>query len=275
MTSLITPGTTDLDVAAPTRTRRRGGDLAVLLHQIRYEQLGFWRNPQAVIFTFIFPAAFMAVIGAVFGGDETSDFFYGHTGLEYYVPTIAALSVLGACYAQLAITLSMRRQMGVLKRVHATPLPAWIYFVGLLAHCIFVSLVDVLLVAGVAGLYDVSPPADWPTLLITLLLGAASFCALGAAVASLVSNSEAAPAVVQFVQFPLLFISGSYFPIHSALLTTIAGALPVKPFNDAVLGAFTRPDAGLHWQHQGVLLAWGVGGALVAIWRFRWDPRPE
>jgi ABC-2 type transport system permease protein len=274
MTSVITPGATDLDVAAPTRTRRRG-DLAVLLHQIRYEQLGFWRNPQAVIFTFIFPAAFMAVIGAVFGGDQTSDFFYGHTGLEYYVPTIAALSVLGACYAQLAITLSMRRQMGVLKRVHATPLPAWIYFVGLLAHCIFVSLVDVLLVAGVAALYDVSPPADWPTLLVTLLLGAASFCALGAAVASLVSNSEAAPAVVQFVQFPLLFISGSYFPIHSDLLTTIAGALPVKPFNDAVLGAFTNPHAGLHWQHQGVLLAWGVGGALIAIWRFRWDPRPE
>jgi len=133
----------------------------------------------------------------------------------------------------------------------------------------------VLLIAGVAALYDVSPPANWAILLITLLLGAASFCALGAAVASLVSNAEAAPAVVQFVQFPLLFISGSYFPIHSALLSAIAGALPVKPFNDAVLAAFTHPGAGLHWQQHGVLLAWGLGGALMAIWRFRWDPRPE
>jgi len=91
MTSTVSPARTGLDVAVDRPARRRGGDFGVLLHQIRYEQLGFWRNPQAVIFTFVFPAAFMAVIGAVFGGNETSDFFYGHTGLEYYVPTIAAL----------------------------------------------------------------------------------------------------------------------------------------------------------------------------------------
>ena len=45
---------------------------------------------------------------------------------------------------------------------------------------------------------------------MTLVLGAASFCALGVAVASLIRNSEAAPAVVQLVLFPLLFISGTY-----------------------------------------------------------------
>ncbi len=50
------------------------------------------------------------------------------------------------------------------------------------------------------------------------VLGAASFCALGVAVASLVSNSEAAPAVAQLVLFPLMFISGTYLPNHSALL---------------------------------------------------------
>jgi ABC-2 type transport system permease protein len=41
------------------------------------------------------------------------------------VPTIAALSVVGSCYSQLAIVLATRRQNGILKRVRATPLPAW------------------------------------------------------------------------------------------------------------------------------------------------------
>jgi len=278
MTSTINPPTIGERVAdvpvRPAPARRRGGDLALLLHQIRYEQLGFWRNPQAMIFTFIFPLAFMTIIGAVFRGGASSSYFYGHTGLQYYTATIAALSVLGACYGQLAIALSMRRQTGVLKRVYATPLPAAMYFAGLLVHCVLVSVVNLLLIVGVGAAYGVPLPVSWGVLAVTLVLGAATFCALGAAVSALVRNSEAAPAVVQFVQLPLVFLSGSYFPIHSAVLTHLADALPVKPFNDAVLAAITS-HAGLHWKEQGVLLAWGVVGGLVAVRRFRWDPRPQ
>ena len=80
------------------------------------------------------------------------------------MPTIAALSVLGACYSQLAIVLSMRRQNGILKRLRATPLPAWTYFVGLLAHCVMVSIVEVALIIGIGSLYGVPLPTHWPAL---------------------------------------------------------------------------------------------------------------
>ena len=190
------------------------------------------------------------------------------------MPTIAAVSVLGSCYSQLAIVLAMRRQNGILKRVRATPLPAWTYFLGLLAHCVMVSAVDVALIAGIGRLFGVPLPTHWPALALALVLGAASFCALGVAVASLIRSSEAAPAVVQLVLFPLLFISGTYMPIHSSALNRIAGALPVRPFNQALLGPFAQ-HAGVDWKSLGVLAAWGAAGALVAIRRFRWDPRPE
>jgi ABC-2 type transport system permease protein len=54
----------------------------------------------------------------------------------------------------------------------------------------------------------------------------------------------------------------------------IAGVLPVRPFNEALLGPFAQ-HTGLDWPHLAVLLAWGVIGAAVAIRRFRWDPRPQ
>ena len=256
----------------PVATRRR--DLALVWHQIRYEQLSFWRNPQSAFFTFIFPVVIIAIFGAVFSGSTGSSFYYGLSGLQYYVPTIAALSVLGACYSQLAIVLSTRRQDGILKRLRATPLPAWIYFIGLLAHCVMVSIVDVLLIIGIGRLFGVPAPTHWAALLVTLVLGAASFCALGVAVASLIRNAEAAPAVVQFVLFPLVFVSGTYFPIHSSVLNRIAGVLPVRPFNQALLGPFAQ-HTGFDWPHLAVLLAWGVVGAAVAVRRFRWDPRPQ
>ncbi|HVV19229.1 MAG TPA: ABC transporter permease [Pseudonocardiaceae bacterium] len=251
----------------------RRNDLALLAHQVRYEQLSFWRNPQSAFFTFIFPVVIILIFGAVFSGSGGS-FFYGLSALQYYVPTIAGLSVLGACYSNLAVVLAMRRQNGILKRLRATPLPAWVYFVGLLAHCVVISVIEVALIIGVGRLYGVPMPTHWTAILVTLVLGAASFCALGVAVASLVRNAEAAPAVVQFVLFPLVFISGTYFPIHSDVLNRIADVLPVRPFNQALFGPFAE-HTGFDWPHLAVLLAWGAVGAVVAVRRFRWDPRTE
>ena len=255
----------------PAGTR---SNLRLLAHQVRYEQLSFWRNPQSAVFTFIFPVVFVVIMGALFGGSGKSSYFGGLSALQYYVPTIAALSVLGSCYGQLAVALAARRQAGILKRIRATPLPAWAYFAGLLAHCVLVSVIDIALIVVVGRLYGVPFPSHWLAITLTLVLGAASFCALGVAVASVISNAEAAPAVAQLVLFPLMFISGTYLPIHSALLNRVSGWLPVRPFNEALTGPFAR-HAGADWRDLAVLAAWGAVGAIVAVRRFRWDPRPE
>jgi len=261
-------------VAAARQPARRRNTMRLVVHQVRYEQLSFWRNPQSAVFTFIFPVVFVVIMGALFGGIRRSAYFNGLSALQYYVPTIAALSVLGSCYGQLAVALAARRQNGVLKRVRATPLPAWTYFTGLLAHCVLVSVVDVGLIVGVGRLYGVPLPSHWLALVATLVLGSASFCALGVAVASVIANAEAAPAVAQLVLFPLLFLSGTYLPIHSVLLNRITGWLPVRPFNEALTGPLVL-HAGVDWHHLAVLAAWGVLGAVVAVRRFRWNPRPE
>jgi ABC-2 type transport system permease protein len=122
--------------------------------------------------------------------------------------------------------------------------------------------------------YRVPLPAHRLAIAAALVGGAASFCALGVGVASLIRNAEAAPAVVQLILFPLVFISGTYVPIHSAVLNRVAGWLPVRPLNEALLGSFAR-HAGLDWSNLGELLAWGAAGAVVAVARFRWSPRSE
>jgi len=257
-----------------TRPPHRRHRLRLVVHQISYEQLSFWRNPQAAIFTFVFPVLFITIMGALFGSVGRSSYFGGLSPLQYYVPTIAALCVLGSCYGQLAVALAARRRSGILKRLRATPLPAWAYFIGLLVHCILVSLADIALIVGVGRLYGVPFPSQWFAIGLTLVLGAASFCAMGVAAASVITNAEAAPAVAQLVLFPLLFLSGSYMPISSPTLNRVAGWLPVRPFNEALTGPLSR-HTGTDWRHLAVLAAWGVVGAIVAVRRFRWDPRPE
>jgi hypothetical protein len=131
----------------------------------------------------IFPVVLITIFGVLFHGGGRSSYFYGMSGLQHYVPTIAALSVLGSCYSQPAIVLSMRSQDGILKRVRATPLPAWAYFLGLLAHRIMISAIDVALITGIGALFGMPLPTHWPAIALALVLGAASFCALGVAVA--------------------------------------------------------------------------------------------
>src|SRR5215831_6727908 len=135
--------------AVASQPPRRRNNLGLVLHQVRYEQLSFWRNPQSAIFTFVFPVVFVTIMGALFGSVGRSSYFGGLSALQYYVPTIAALCVLGSCYGQLAVALAARRQNGFLKRVRATPLPAWAYFAGLLAHCVVVSRGEIALIVGV------------------------------------------------------------------------------------------------------------------------------
>jgi ABC-2 type transport system permease protein len=230
--------------APPARAPARRNTAALVWHQIRYEQLSFWRNPQSAFFNFAFPLVFFAILAGVFG-NATLATIGGRpvTGLQYYTSTIVAVSVMGACYSQLAVTLSLRRQDGILKRLRGTPLPAWVMFAGLVAHCIMLSLIDAALIVGMGLLYGVPMPGHWA-------------------------------AIMQFVFFPLVFISGTYFQITSRFLDDLAGVFPVRPFNQALLNPFAL-DRGFAGHQLLVLAIWGVVGSFVAIRRFRWDPRPE
>ena len=85
------------------RPRQRGitrralrHDAALAWHQVRYEQLSFWRNPQSAFFTFVFPVVIIVLFAGLFRSAGRSSYFYGLSVLQYYVPTIAALSVLGS-----------------------------------------------------------------------------------------------------------------------------------------------------------------------------------
>ena len=94
------------------------------------------------------------------------------------------------------------------------------------------------------------------------------------ALKSLWARKARALATSLAVVLGVAFISGSYMPIHSDVLNRISGALPVRPFNLALMGPFAQ-HSGFDWKNLGVLLAWGVVGTLIAVRRFRWDPRPE
>jgi ABC-2 type transport system permease protein len=252
--------------------------LSLAVHQLKYEQKSYWRNPASAFFTFAFPVMFL-VIFASLNTNNTVDFL-GLDYNQYYVPGIICFGVISATYTNLAMTLAIRRDTGILKRLRGTPLPTRSLFGGLLLNALVISIIltAIVMVVGIA-FYGVTFPGHWPALVIALLVGAATFCALGVAIATVVPNADAAPAIVNGVLFPILFLSGVFFPIEDdTVIAHIAGIFPIRPFVNAVFAAFDPrlPHGASHgysWSDIGVMLIWLVIGAVFSIRHFRWEPR--
>lgn len=253
-------------------------DVSLVVRQVGYEQRSFWRNPASAFFTFIFPFVFLVALGTLNSGSHATVGGVQVNYNDYQVPALLAFAVMGACFTNIAISTSIRRDSGVLKRLRGTPLPPWVFMCGLIGSSVIISVMLVALTTGFGMLaYHISAPQHPLALAVTLIVGAMCFCALGLALSPLIPNADAAPAVVNGVFLPLVLLSGSFFPVPAdSLVTTFANLFPVRHFTIAVFNAF---DPGRNGSPQLlgtdllVLAAWGVVGLLVAVKRFRWEPR--
>jgi ABC-2 type transport system permease protein len=252
-------------------------DLVLAARQIGYENRAFWRNPAAAFFTFAFPLLFMVIFNVIFdGGAEIAP---GQRASDFFTPAVIVFAVINATYTSIAMTVSIARDSGVLKRIRGTPLPAWAYLFGRIAHAVLIALLLVGIVAAFNALaYGVSFP--WERigqLALVLAVGAASFCALGLAVSALMPNADAAPAIVNATILPLLFISNVFIRIEDppAWMDLVAGVFPVRPFADAMLAVYSPGLAGRPLDPADLLVvgAWGVAGLAFSLRFFSWEPR--
>lgn len=254
-------------------------DAAVAARQVRYEQLTFWRNPAAAVFAFAFPIVFLIVFGTLNNGVSITVDSHTHISYDdYYIPALITYGIIGASFTNLAVQMSIRRDSGVLKRLRGTPMPSWVFMTGVIGSSLIVSLLLTVFTTVFGMLvYHVQAPHHILPLIVTLMLGATVFCALGLALAAVIPNGDAAPAIANLVVLPLVFISGTFFPIdQSTLLAKIASYFPVRHFIAATYTAFD-PTASAGNGFSGsdliVLGVWGLAGLLVAVRRFRWEPR--
>lgn len=254
-------------------------DARLAVRQVAYENRAFWRNPPAAFFTFVFPLIFLVLFNLLFGDDTLE--LGGRTvaSSQFYVPAIAAFSIVTATFTNLAIGVSFARDQGLLKRLRGTPLPAWAYLFGRVGHAVLVTilLVAIVTVAG-ALFYSVDvPTGTLGALAVSVVAGAFTFSSLGLAMTAVVPNADAAPAVVNGVILPILFISDIFIPTEDApgWLVAIGDALPVKHLSEAMQRAFSpfAAGGGFEWGNLAVLLGWGLAGVLLAARFLSWEPR--
>jgi ABC-2 type transport system permease protein len=216
---------------------------------------------------------FFLIFGSIYGNDTIS----GIRGARFLEAGMIGYGVASTAFAGLAITMVIRRESGVLKRVRATPLPPNTYLLAVLMSTFISFLIQALLIITIGRvLFHVPLPSRPGSLFVALVVGAACFAALGLGLTGFVRSAEGSSAVVNFIYLPMAIISGTFFsPQHyPGFLKAIANVLPLTYFT-----RLTR-DVMVHDQHLwadrralAIVAAWGVAGLIVAVRRFSWQPR--
>lgn len=254
-----------------------------------YEIRSYFRSPDQVFFTFLFPVLMLALFSTVFSDLQLG----GGAGMppitagQYYLPAMIAAGLLLSGVQNLAVDIATERSDGTLKRLGGTPLPAASYFTGKLAQVAVTATaqVAVLLAVGVAA-FGVELPTDaehWLVFVWVFLLGLASSAVLGIALSALPRSGRSASAVVIPIVLVLQFISGVYLPFYQLpeWLQHVASVLPLKWMAEGMRYVFLPEQFGAvelggDWNIAGVaivLAVWAVVGLVVTRFTFRWIRR--
>jgi ABC-2 type transport system permease protein len=237
--------------------------------QYRLERRLFWRNPSAAFFNFLLPLLFLAFFGAIFHGNQHD--------LNVIVPGIAGMAVMSTTFSALAFNMTFLREQGVLKRIHGTPMPGSSYLIGIAGNAVTNTAVQITLIT-VAGrvFFGTGWPKDWFELVVFVVAGVVCFASLGVAFSHVIPNFDSAPAYVNAVFLPVIFVSGVFYDAAKApgFIKGIAQALPLKHLIDGLSGAMVHGTSlGTNISALGVIAAWAVLGVALAVRGFSWESR--
>lgn len=268
--------------------RRRStmpGVASVGLSRARLEITSFFREKDALIWTLLYPIILLAIFGSVFNEEIAP----GVSFSQYFLAGMIATGLMLVSFQQLAISIAMERDDGTLKRLEGTPMPRASYFVGKVGMVLLTGTLQIALLLAVgAAFFDLELPSEaerWGTFAWVSVLGITAGTLLGIAYSSLPRSGKSAAAVVTPPLLILQFISGVFFVFTDlpTWMQNLASLFPLKWMAQGMRSVFLPEDfasaeAAGSWQLELValvLVAWTVGGLVLALTTFRWRRRDD
>jgi ABC-2 type transport system permease protein len=245
--------------------------MKLFMHQLQTEQRLYWRSRESAVFTFIFPLMLFVLLGSVYSGR-----IYGVPASQALLAALLAYGCVMVAFAGLAITLVIRRENALLKRLRATPLPPATFVAALVVSTLAVFAIQVVAMFLLGRVVFGTPfPHRVGSLVLIVVLGVACFAALGVGLSGVVRSAEGSSAVVNLIVLPAAFLSGAFGPTqhYPTFLRDIGKVLPLKYLVDLTNAVYLHHHA--FWSKPaaiGVLAAWGVAGLVLAALKFRWEP---
>ncbi|MGX5201275.1 ABC transporter permease [Aliikangiella sp. IMCC44632] len=162
--------------------------------------------------------------------------------VDWVMPGILGMNMMFSCLFGVGYVIVRYRKNGVLKRFQATPLSALEFLSAqILSRLVIVMCVTSLLFVGSNFLLDFYIIGDILNLFIIALVGSISLIALSLVIASRSSSEEFTGGMLNFVSWPMMFLSGVWFSLEgsSELIQNLANIFPLTHILEAAREVMT------------------------------------
>jgi len=232
------------------------------------------REPLAVFFTLVLPAALVALFGFSFG-NAPLPLQEGRGTLDHQLPAIAAWVFAMTGLFTVPMALLGRRDAGTLRRFQVTPLRPTTYLAADVVVHLGQALLGLALLFAVGAWVFGARGGGQPLAIVgAAVLDVVAFLAFGYALAALLPNARAVPVVGNVLAVPMLFLSGATAPLE-VMPAAVQRSAQLNPLYHAVTllrGAWFGEPWGVLAASAAVVAGLLVFAAAFAAWRFRWDP---
>jgi ABC-2 type transport system permease protein len=232
----------------------------------------FIREPMGLVGTLGLPVVIFVVLGRTIGA--------GGRGLPagaqppFNVAILAALLIAVGAVLSLVAIMAIYREGGILKRLRATPLsPLAILGAHVVVKLGFTLASLALLMLAGRRFFPGAMTPHWPGFTAAVLLSVLSILSLGFVIASVVPTARFAQPIGAAVLYPMVVVSGLFFPIAGlpGPLQAVAWALPTTHAVALMQGIWDGGAWIAHGGHvAGLAIIFAVCAA-VAAKTFRWE----
>lgn len=197
------------------------------------------------------------------------------TSFDYAFTGLLGFAILGAGIFGPINVFPELKKMGILRRLHTTPLRVWQYFMSVMFGNAVSGLMSLALMFVVAILvFHLTVVGNYLELGIFLALSIIMILGIGLAIGGWASNERQAAPLANLIVFPMMFLSGTFFPrfLMPEWLQNLTFLLPLTPVID---GARLIATEGKHlfeiMPQIGLITVWMVIVYLIAFRVFRWE----
>jgi ABC-2 type transport system permease protein len=198
--------------------------------------------------------------------------------IDFFIPGILAMSLMNSGVIGLSTAFVIYRERGILRRIKVTPFPLTSFILARVVSQVLVAIAQSLILIALGWTVFGLDIRGNPLLILGVItLGSLAFLAIGFAISGFARNAETAASYANLVTFPMLFLSGVFFPIDSAptWLQPITNVLPLSYLVDGLREPMMRGRGiGAIWIDLLVLVATFAVAMAFAIRFFRWDEKP-
>ena len=193
--------------------------------------------------------------------------------IDYFVPGLIGMSIMTTGVFGAVGWNTRNKELGILKKLATTPLSKFEYIIGVILFQLVMCSISTVAILTVGFLvFNITViPSIYSILLI--IAGAITFPGMGMVIARFVKETDSADAAANAITFPMMFLSGSFFPLEMMpnFLREIAKVLPLTYLNDGLRDSMVYGNTQSALYNTAIVMVVGiifiVIGSLITSWR--------